>query len=106
MKKIILGFALIVFIGSCKKDNSAPNNNNTNNPPVNSVLLAKYVELDTTLSAPNDTLSICYFTYDNTNRLTSETQVYFGSAHDSVEVDQNQIFYQGTDTLMYKLYES
>jgi hypothetical protein len=102
MKKIIPGFVLILFISSCKKDNTTPNNNNS---PENSVRLSEYVMLDTTLSAPNDTLSIYHFTYDNSNRLISGTEVDFGSVHDSVEVDLSQNFYQGADTLPYKGYE-
>jgi hypothetical protein len=105
MKKNILAvvalFSMSIFITSCKKD--TPSNTN-NNPSSGFPRLAKYIELDTTQSAPYDTASIFYFTYDNSGRLTGGLQVYFGSVHDSVEVDLSQNFYQGADTLPYKSY--
>jgi hypothetical protein len=71
MKKYITIFiALTVFIISCQKENTI--DSETNPTPSDSVfLIKKFIVLDTTLSAPNDTIFRYTFFYDNLKRCSS-----------------------------------
>jgi len=100
-------FALTGFLFSCQRevDNDLPSTNP--NPATNdSILLAKYVELDTTFSSGQDTTNIYTFTYDNLKRIKRIYQVenFLGSPQVTYYITTD-FFYTGSDTLPYKTIE-
>jgi hypothetical protein len=70
MKKIILFAAVLISIISCKKTNKGSQ--------TSGVHLSKLIRLDTTQQAPNDTLEINTYTYDNSGRWISEEDLPAG----------------------------
>jgi hypothetical protein len=98
MKKYITIFiTLTVFIISCQKEISIEGETNPTPPPSDSAfLLKKFIVLDTTLNAPNDTIFRYAFFYDNLQRCTS----FKGS--DGIDSFYTYNYYNGTDTLMSK----
>lgn len=73
------------------------------------VLVKKFVLLDTTRTAPNDTLRVIYFTYDNSDRLTKVSTIYYNwtGAPDTTSFNQpywstRSFYYNGTDTMPFK----
>jgi len=96
MKKYITIFiALTVFIISCKKENTIDSETNPT-PSDSTFLIKKFIVLDTTLSAPNDTIFRYTFFYDNLKRCSS---FIAGDGIDSFAIYN---FFNGTDTLITK----
>jgi hypothetical protein len=98
MKKIILFAVLMISIVGCKKTS----NSNNSDP---AVLLSKFVELDTTQAAPNDTLEVDIYKYDNIHRWVFENDIDFNDGfpgiRDSAYEYTNTNFYAGTATVPY-----
>jgi len=94
MKKYITIFiTLTVFIISCQKENTI--DSETNPTPSDSVfLIKKFIVLDTTLNAPNDTIFRYTFFYDNLKRCSS---LIAGDGIDSFAIYN---FFNGNDTLI------
>lgn len=102
MKKLISLFILfaivLITIVSCKKTNSGSQTSR--------VHLSKFVAIDTTLSAPNDTLEINSYTYDNSGRWIYEVDVSPGTNGyadivDSANKSIVTYYYLGSATLPY-----
>lgn len=94
MKKyLVLSFSIIFFTFSCQKDfliDSDPSSNN-----LDTITLKKFILLDTTLSSPNDTITIVKFLYDNLRRCTKII------ADDrNGNINYTDLSYNNTDTLI------
>ena len=99
---LLTGIAAILFI-SCQKEISEGTGGTPLDPPdtVSSVLLKKYIKLDTTLAAPNDTIFTASYLYDNAKRCTSILYKYFDHPDALYEgTVEEKIFYNGSDTNM------
>ena len=98
MKKYLIVFTLLSFTFiSCQKDFSIDNIAELTSPNlVDTTLLRKFILLDTTLLAPNDTIYVYTFYYDNLRRCSN----FKGSIGiDSFFVNN---YYNGNDTLIAK----
>lgn len=73
-------------------------------PPVkdDSTLLSVYIELDTTSSAPYDTLSKTFFYYDNAKRNTGIDLIYYINGAASNYQYKSRFIYNGSDTMPAK----
>jgi len=90
----ILFAGILISIVGCRKSN----NNSTNN---SGPLLSELVDLDATLSAPDDTSFVEKFSYDNSERVTESLQLEYNlPGVDTIEKDT--YYYNGSDTLPYK----
>ena len=97
LKSIIISTAIcslflfmIAGLHSCE-----PNRSELRDPaPTNSLLLKQFIVLDTTLSAPDDTIYKYKFYYDDLNRCTSITGT------DGIDPFVIINYYNGNDTLM------
>lgn len=102
MKKSSIIFIALAFIAiSCQKEISPENPTNTNPTnttptPGTNLLMKRFIALDTTLSAPNDTIIRYTFNYDNLKRCIS---VRGTDGVDSFVINNN---YNGSDTLITK----
>jgi len=92
---------IVVSIVSCRKSNHSSNNSSGNG-----TLLSKYIELDTTLSAPYDTIRVITLQYDNAERLSSLADVLYDNlghpdnTEDGAEYSNTTtLHYNGADTL-------
>lgn len=101
MKKyFILLTALIVLLNSCQKEigfENTPIQTSLTNP-ADTVLLRKFIFLDPTQTAPNDTFSIANFSYDNLKRCTKITAKNFNG-----DFNYTDYSYNNTDTLIKTL---
>lgn len=103
MKKNIVAAFLMIFVmlQSCQKDFTIDNVATVITTPslADTILLRKFILIDTTLAAPNDTLYTYSFAYDNLTRCTLLTArgIVFGN---NVAYIQN--YYNGTDSLISK----
>ncbi|MFC4263975.1 hypothetical protein ACFOWM_13880 [Ferruginibacter yonginensis] len=71
-KNFIILTAVSLILFSCQKENSIENGTNTIIVNTNAdTLLKKFIVLDTTIAAPNDTVYKYTFAYDNLKRCTS-----------------------------------
>lgn len=102
-RSLLLTGIIATFIISCQKEVSEE----VGNPPIdpvdsNSVLLKKYIRIDTTLSAPGDTIFTATYLYDAAKRCTTIMYKYFD--HPFADEDEGTatetITYNGSDTLM------
>ncbi len=100
---------LLVFQFSCKKDsavsNSNNNNNNNNNNSNDSVYLAKWFSIDTTLTAPLDTICRMSFSYDTNHRPSTIVYTDFKPNGDSNFYWHVNYEYNGNDTFAYRTIE-
>ena len=83
--------SIIFFCGSCKKDSVSDNN-----ILPQGTLLKKFVVLDLSLSAPNDTSLVFEYTYDNLNRCT----VIKTTSYPSIDIAMTYNYFNGSDTLI------
>ena len=96
-------FTCILSIGfcACKKNHD---DNSSSNTPTNPVRLSKVVDLNTNATAPNDTLSIENYTYDNSGRVVLEDVHGFdGTVNYTFTYSY---YYNGTDTLPARTVET
>ena len=105
MKRSLFNLFLITcLITSCQKEIGT-----TENPVINndSTLISMYVELDTTLISPADTLSKILFTYDNLKRIS---RLQYFTYHNGLIVPadshESRFLYNSSDTLPYKEIEN
>lgn len=103
VRKTIFFVSLILFSSllffSCQQEPDADFLDNREPETEDSTLLVKYVFLDTTLSAPFDTVSYTSFVYDASKRLINSYEV------DKLFLDtlfKATYYYNGSDTLPYK----
>jgi len=89
---IVLSFLLAVVLGSCKKDSNVP----TPLPITANEILKQVITLDASQSAPNDTLAITDFSYDNLNRCIQIT--YRQKQYPFTGYIYN--YYNGSDTVI------
>lgn len=104
---LLMCIAASVFY-SCQKEVSEENGNTPTNPlDSNSVRLKRYIKLDTTLAAGNDTVFTMVYSYDAMGRCTSVIHHYFEHPATPIENNEEQIwleklYYNGTDTNFYE----
>ena len=96
----------LVFFASCQKELSTENGlgSTPTSTQNDSTLLSKYIEIDTSATAPFDTLSKGLYTYDNLKRLIKYDYVYYTNGVVTVPLDlhfYNYYFYIANDTLPY-----
>lgn len=104
IKNYLLLLIVFAIITSCQKEISSE----TVNPVLDddSTLLSMYVELDTTLLPPNDTLNKISYTYDNSKRLIRKMdQSYFNGTIVPVDSYLLDYYYNLADSLPYKIIE-
>ncbi|MBC7937423.1 MAG: hypothetical protein H7Y86_18920 [Rhizobacter sp.] len=101
MKKYLL-FLLTVFFISCSKDEPAPV------PPVEEpTLVTKLIVVDTTKTAPNDTLAMTTYEYDALKRITKQTLYLYNPASQTYAYRYNFDYgYNGTETLASTMFEN
>ncbi len=92
----LLIFSVIIF--SCKKSNELTERSNIIQTPV----LLKMYELDTSLVAPFDTISRIDFTYDASGRIISSTELNRKSNGDTNNFNTRIYQYLGNDTLAWR----
>jgi len=86
----------IIIAFSCSKTDLRPTpSGNTENP---TGLLSKFIWLDTTKSAPFDTLAIWQYSYDDQKRLIKSRGEYFNEGNVDYITEINQL-YTGTDSV-------
>ncbi len=90
-KYLSLFCCTIIIFCSCQKDDS-----DQNIVPQNPMLLKKFIALDLSQTAPNDTTGIIEYSYDNLNRCTVIKNTYYPS----LETDMTYNYYVGSDTLI------
>lgn len=91
---------LTLILNSCQKEISIENGTDPTPTPVltDTILLKKFILLDTTLTAPNDTVSIINYSYDNLKRCTKIV------ANDlSGNINYTELTYNNVDTLIKTL---
>ena len=97
MKKIIFFAVVLISVASCKKTNSGLQ--------TSGIHLSKFVEIDTTLSAPGDTLERDTYGYDNLNRWTFESDLSFDTNFPGIAAEGSGLtyayYYTGSNTLPY-----
>jgi hypothetical protein len=97
MKKttaFVNAFAIIMtLLAACKKADVQQTT-----PPTTVPLLATFIVLDTTQTAPNDTLEIYENTYDNMHRLSDDSAY----SNNRADVEVSTLSYIGSDTLFYR----
>jgi len=97
MKKIILFAIVLIVIASCKKSN--------NSSHTNGIHLSKFIELDTNVSAPADTLEEDIYVFDNSNRWIFESDLSFSSEFPGIAAEGERLnstyHYLGSDTVPY-----
>jgi hypothetical protein len=95
--------SIILFATSCKKDSAPDNNVPTTN---DSILLSKVVVLDTTKTAPLDTMDVSYYSYDNSKRVTVATLYGYDGTGTIKSTEIYKYSYTGADTLPSKMLET
>jgi hypothetical protein len=101
MKTIyLLLFTLIITLVSCQKDFEITDNVVTNVSTADTsakILLKRFIQLDTTLTAPNDTMFIADYFYDDRKRCV---RIVNYNLQDPANKDTFTVynFYNGTDT--------
>jgi len=116
MRMKILSSLLLMALAivSCQKEpnNDPPSNpgngsnNNNNNPPTNdSIYLAKYVELDTTLPAGQDTTIIYTFSYDGFKRIKNVRILDYYSPAYTYDYNIDYYYQSDNDAHPYKIVE-
>lgn len=102
MKRIILSlFALfLISLAACQKEITAVDDITPPAlPAASAVLLKKYIRIDTTLTAPNDTIFTATYSYDNLKRCTRIFYKYFSHPEAIYEgTVAERLFYNGADT--------
>ena len=105
-KYFILSALAIIIFTSCQKETSIENGTSPASPPIpssnDSILLSKYIELDTTSLPTFDTLSITLFYYDNLKRNTSINLLEYQNGIVSNYQYYSVFYYSGNDTVPYK----
>jgi hypothetical protein len=98
MKKLFQLTIILIIIGtvSCRKTKTS------NNPSTNVPLLTQYVLLDTTVTAPNDTLVLTKLVYDNSKRVIQMLHYEYPSSV-AVLTQSFSFYYNNADTTPYKL---
>ena len=99
MKKYITVFAtLTLFFISCQKEISVENGTNPTPTPslTDTILLRKFIVLDTTQTAPNDTIYMYNYYYDNLKRCTL---IKFNDYQNS-SIGYTYNYYSTTDTII------
>lgn len=104
MKRILLSLSVLCLISifACQKEFTIEEDPTIPGVEDSVVLLKKYIRLDTTLTAPNDTIFTAVYTYDNLKRCTLIQYKYFDHPHAMEEegTATETISYIGNDTLM------
>jgi hypothetical protein len=102
---LLISVATAIGFSSCQKEISSQPNPTTDpgsGTTVDSTILWKYIELDTTHPAGSDTATIYTYKYDSQKRLEAVTvrdsSYYGGYIYDTVKY-----YYTGADTLSYKI---
>ncbi len=105
MKQLIFSSLVItILFCACGKDSNdildpvAPVTND-------SIYLSKVIALDTTKTAPFDTVYLAYYTYNN-HKLLSHDFFEFASTGAATESTSNDFFYNGTDSMPFKLIQT
>ena len=105
MTKLLITSLFLILISSCQKEISSP----TGSAPIpiitnDSILISKIIGLDTTKTAPLDTVYKLLFQYDNLKRISSSLTIDYNNTGIAVDTFcNNKYFYNGTDTLPFKV---
>lgn len=94
--------AAILGFSSCQKEYTFQETKVVSTTTSDSTYLSQYIELDTSFTAPFDTVSIKKFIYDNQKRNSLIQLFNYNSSGQPLELWQYQFYYNGTDTLPYK----
>ena len=97
---------LIIFcfiIQSCQKEPDVTLDDDPVLPEEEPTLFVRYVELDTTLMAPNDTLDQEYYHYDENGRI-KKIIGYSYELGNVVDFEEQEYFYNANDTLPWKIF--
>lgn len=93
---------VLVVLVSCQPElNTAPGDNIPVPPGNDSILLSELVYLDTTRTAPNDTVDVTIYRY-NSQKQVSYTEYYHFNNGVRDYALKTSFFYNGTDTAPYK----
>lgn len=95
----ILQPILLLLAVACKKNDTGT----IPPPPVYSDILVRMYELDTTKTAPNDTITRRYFQYDNNNRLIVDSTIEILANNGSQYSSVRYIYYNGNDSMASKV---
>lgn len=111
MKRIVLYLSVlcIISIFACQKEFTIEEDPTIPGVEDSVVLLKKYIRLDTTLAAPNDTIFTAVYSYDNLNRCTLIQYKYFDHdyAPEFEGTGTEKRYYNGTDTnMLYRTIET
>lgn len=96
---ILVLFTVIAVI-SCQRevDDNIPN-------IIDGPRIVKYIEIDTVFGTgiPMDTNHVELFSYDDQGRMKQHIYKYFYSQYPDIDIDTDVFYYNGTDTLPYKV---
>ena len=104
--KVSLFFSLILLYG-CTKSHSLEDLGNGKSPSEKTAL-SKFILIDTSRTAPNDTVEIIYFKYDDQSRIVAMNDINYNwtghpdtTTFNSQYWEESTYYYKGADTLPY-----
>lgn len=108
-KSFLIALIGLFVLSACQKEITPENEPPPTPPPTlpqnDSTLLSMFVELDSTVASPFDTISKGLYTYDSQKRLIKYDYVYYDAGVIAVPPGlqfTNTYFYLGNDTLPFK----
>ncbi len=104
--RLFYSVLIILFFISCKKDSTVDNsnNNNNNNNSTTAPVFTSLISIDTTLAAPNDTISKLTIRYDAQGRVNLVIDWRHFSNGNTVN-DSMRYYYNGNDTMVSRTIE-